>query len=130
MRKYFLAIACLVAPAVWAEEGLVIQITIEEQAAGSATSEQYIDAILMRFNEVATVDFHDLYSVKVQSTTVDMKAINLVITLKDIVDGKPFYVGAKSVDITVGAVTEFSLQREGRNYKIALDTSFGKLPSP
>lgn len=129
MRKYIVAIAYIFAQPTWAEEGLVIQFNIEEQAVGSASSEQYINAILMRSNEIVTVDFHDLYSVKVQSTTADMKAVNLVITLKDIVDGKPFYVGAKSVDLVVGSTAEFSLQREGRNYKITLDTSFGTLPS-
>lgn len=111
-----------------AEDGMVIQFTIEESKIDSPSSQRYTNAVLMKMNETATFKIDDLYSVKFQTSSTDQKNVNVVFTLKDLSDGKPYYIGAKPIDTLIGDSSNIELQNAGSKYKITLDTSYGKLP--
>ena len=55
----------------------------------------------MRFNEEVSFDFADKYVFRINSRQSSSTRVNLVVTLKDIIDGKPYYVGAWPVDIVM-----------------------------
>jgi len=128
MRKLlvmFFVILCLPAHA---EDGVAIQITIIEQADGSDRIQSYTNAILMRFDEEVSFEFSDWYVFKVRSRPNSDTNLNLVITLRDVIDGKPYYVGAHPLDIDIGTSAEFEFQNYDTKYALSLDTSFGKIP--
>ena len=81
----------------------------------------------MKFNESVKFEFDKIYNVKFTSRT-NREDTNLVITLHDWIDDKPYYIGAKSIDIAVGSTADIKLKKYGREYKIKIETSYGKLP--
>ena len=111
-----------------AEDGVVIQFTIEATSYTGLDRSKYTNAVLQKLNETAEYELHNLYKVKVASTNLDKKNVNLVITLQDLSDGKPYYVGAKSLDLTIGSSRTYEHENNGSHYKINVDTSYGKLP--
>ncbi len=126
--KYILSIlALLFSVTVIAEDGLSIQFTIEENELKSKSVQAYTNSILMKLNESVKFKFDNIYSVKFTSRTSE-ENINLVVTLHDWIDGKPYYVGAKSIEIAVGSTADIELKKYGREYRINIDTSYGKLP--
>jgi len=127
MRIILALFSILICTVVVAEDGLSVQFTIEEKVLGSHSVQSYTNSILMKFNESAKFEFKNIYNVKFTSRTLEEK-INLVVTLHDWIDGKPYYVGAKSIDIVVGSDFNFELEKYGRSYKLNIDTSFGILP--
>ncbi|MCH9693153.1 MAG: hypothetical protein K0U72_01470 [Gammaproteobacteria bacterium] len=128
MRRFFAILLLLICPLALAEDGLTIQLIITEQADGSDRKQSYTNAILMRLNEEVSFDFADKYVFKVASRQVSSTKVSLVVTLKDVIDGKPYYVGAHPVDLEIGDQTEFRLQNYETSYTLNLDTSFGKIP--
>ncbi|MGJ8694612.1 MAG: hypothetical protein ACSHW0_19315 [Thalassotalea sp.] len=116
-----------------AEDGLVTQFVITKTIKISEESETrkiYNSAVLVNFNEVNTIDFKDQYTFKITTRSDDFKKVNVLINLKDISTGKPYYVGGHAMDLTVGDSTSFKLNPSNTNitYSVELDTSYGKLP--
>ena len=116
---------CVVA---YAEDGLAIQVTISEQANGSNRTQSYTNAILMRFDEEVSFEFSELYVFKVQSRSNGDRSLSLIVTLKDIIDGKPYYVGAQPLEVEIGESKVIEFQNYDTTYKLNLDTSFGTIP--
>jgi acetyl-CoA carboxylase carboxyltransferase component len=116
-----------------ANDGLVIQYTIDESSDKknnqAQATQSYTNAILMAFNETTKFDADGLYKIKFTSKTENKETANLVITLHDWIDGKPYYVGAKSIDFVMGTMFDFELKNYDRVYKVTIDTSYGKLPN-
>ena len=116
-----------------AEDGLVTQFNITkitQVSENSATRQIYNNAVLVNFNDVHSFDFKDQYVFKITTRTDDFKEVNVVINLKDISTGKPYYVGGKAIDLIVGDSTKFKLKPSNTNltYNVELDTSYGVLP--
>jgi hypothetical protein len=128
MRKLLALALVIFCPTVFAEDGLTVQFTISEQAAGSDRTQSYTNAILMRFDEEVSFDLNDMYVLKIRSRTISDSQLNLLVTLKDVVDGKPYYVGASPVDVKVGDSATIELTRENISYVLNLDTSYGTIP--
>ncbi|HNP64948.1 MAG TPA: hypothetical protein PKH39_13510 [Woeseiaceae bacterium] len=128
MRRLFAIFLVIFCPFAQAEDGLTIQLTITEQADGIDRIQSYTNAILMRFNEEVSFDFDGKYVFKVSSRQSDGTKLNLLVTLKDVIDGKPYYVGARPVEIEVGDQAEFEFHNYDTVYTLSLDTSFGKIP--
>ena len=82
----------------------------------------------MRFNEEVSFDFADKYVFKVVSRQNSGTELNLLVTLNDVIDGKPYYVGAHPVKIEIGDQAEFEFHNYDTVYTLNLDTSFGKIP--
>ncbi len=112
----------------FAEDGLVVQFTIEEASDDGQERASYTDAILMPFAGEHRFEVRDLYVIKFKSSLIEGRLISLVTTLKDIDDGKPYYVGAEAVDLKVGDSKAMSMENNGSSYTIKVDTSYGKLP--
>ena len=128
MRKPVAILLFMLCLSAHAEDVLTIQIKITEQANGSDRTKSYTNAILMRFNEDVSFEFSDRYVLKVSSTSNGDQRLNLVVTLKDIIDGKPYYVGAQPVVVEIGESADIEFQNYDTVYKLNLDTSFGKIP--
>ena len=116
-----------------AEDGLVTQFVITKTIKISEESETrqiYNNAVLVNFNDVHSIDFKGQYTFKITTRTDDFKKVNVLINLKDISTGKPYYVGGHAMDLTVGDSTSFELNLNNTNttYSVELDTSYGKLP--
>jgi hypothetical protein len=127
--KYIIAIIFSVfALSASAEDGLVTQFVITKVVEGSNTQQSYNNAVLVNFNDVHSFDFNGLYSLKLTTRTEDFKKVNVLINLKDLSTGKPYYIGGHATDLTVGDSTSLKLNRDGRTYTVDIDTSFGKVP--
>jgi len=124
----FLLFCSSIGPIGHAEDGLNIQITIAEQANGTNRLQTYTNAFLMRLNEEVSIDFSDKYVLKVSSRQIHDANLSLVVTLKDMIDGKPYYVGARPVEVEIGDIVEIELEKYDTTYKLNLDTSYGKIP--
>lgn len=110
------------------EDGLVIQFNIEEVSGGGQETSSYINAVMMKFGEEHSFSLEELYIIKFRSVLREDGRLNLVTTLKDIENGKPYYVGAVEVDLEVGESHTMSMERDRSKYQIELDTSYGTLP--
>jgi hypothetical protein len=128
LRLMLAIIASFICPLAIAKDGLVAQLTFNKSAEGSNRTQSYQNAVLVNFNDTHTFDFHSFYSVKITTRTEDFEHINLVLTFKDLSSGKPFYIGAKELDIVVGGSKNLSFQLDNTNYKVNIDTSYRKLP--
>ena len=111
-----------------AEDGLVVQFRISEHSADSSNRTSINSAVLMAFNEEVSFGIGGQYELKIESRKNGDERVSLLVSLKDIIDGKPYYVGARPADIKVGEQAELTLERFETNYTITLDTSYGKLP--
>ncbi len=111
-----------------AEDGLFVQFAISEQAIGSSTRTSLNSSVLMKFNEEVSFEIGDQYVLKIESRRNGAEAVSLLVSLKDIIDGKPYYVGASATELRVGEQAELSLENYDTNYTIRLDTAFGRLP--
>lgn len=127
LRTAVLALLAL-SPFASGDDGLVVQFTISERARDANGLQTYTNAVLMKFEEEASFEFPDHYVLKIRSHLEDSR-LNLLVTLQDIVDGKPYYVGARPVSVDVGEAAQIKLERDGTVYEISLDTSYGKLPA-
>jgi len=128
MRKVALLALAMMSGVACAEDGLVIQFNIEEKSISSTATSKYINAGLMRLDETATFHFVNQYEIKVDSTRVSEGRVRLVITLKDLSEGKSYYVGAKPVELSVGESASLSFATTDSSYSLILDTAFGKIP--
>lgn len=128
MRIVILIVFAFIGSIGQAEDGLNIQVTIAEQANGSNRLQTYTNAFLMRLNEEVSIDFSDKYVLKVSSRQIHDANLSLVVTLKDMIDGKPYYVGARPVEIKIGDIVEIELENYDTTYTLNLDTSYGKIP--
>lgn len=115
-------------PLAFAEDGLVVQFTISERAADSDSLHTYTNAILMRFDEEASFQLDGRYVLKIRSHRDGPNTLDLLLTLKDVIDGKPYYVGARPVSLDIGDAAELEFESNGRVYGLSLDTSYGRLP--
>ncbi|MDO3383309.1 hypothetical protein [Gilvimarinus algae] len=111
-----------------AEDGLVIQLTIDEKTIDGSKKSQYINALLLSYPGTSVSRFPDQYEVKFQVDTPKDNIFDLVFTLKDLSSGNPYYVGATPVSVKVGESRTVTFERNSRIYNINLDTSFGELP--
>ena len=114
-----------------AEDGLVTQFVITKTvkiSEESETRQTYNNAVLVNFNDVHSIDFKDQYTFKITTRTDDFKKVNVLINLKDISTGKPYYIGGHATDLTVGDSTSFKFSNNKTTYSVELDTSYGKLP--
>lgn len=126
-KVFTLFTLCLLSFNTFAEDGLVLQFTIEESNISPAPNDSYTNAILMPFNNEVSADFPNLYQVKFKSSALKDGHVSVLTTLKDLSDGKPYYVGAKDVDFKVGERKSFTLERAGKTYTVTIDSSFGKM---
>ena len=114
-----------------AKDGLVTQFTITKIIKISAESETrqiYNRAVLVDFNETNSFDFKDLYTFKITTRTDNFKDVNVLISLKDLSSGKPYFIGVQSTDLTVGDAKSFKFEHSSVIYNVDIDTSYGKLP--
>lgn len=118
----------LVSVTVSSDDGLVVQVTIHEETVDGTEGSRYTNALLMSFQETAVSTFPDQYEVKFQIDAPDKGKIDFVFTLKDLSSGKPYYVGAAPLSLRVGQSDEIRFDRNGRLYRVLLDTSYGVLP--
>lgn len=129
MKKLaFTALLAIFPSLCFAEDGLVVQFTIDEVSGDGRERVSYTDALLMTFGKEHTFDVRDLYVIKFKPERIDTGKITLVTTLKDIDNGKPYYVGAAVVELEVGKAAAMSMERDGSSYNVKVDTSYGKLP--
>ena len=128
MRRLLALAALLLAASATAEDGIVIQFQIFEQEKGSTSRSGYTNAVLMRLNEEVTLELDGLYVLKISANQMEASQASLLFTLKDLVDGRPYYIGAKSVSLKIGDRSEFSFDRNNTAYDISIDTAYGVLP--
>ncbi len=128
MRRFIAIAALLLSASAAAEDGIVIQFQIFEQEKGSSDRSGYTNAVLMRLNEEVTLELDGLYVLKIAANQMESSQASLLFTLKDMIDGRPYYIGAKSVNLRIGDASEFSFDRSNISYDIKIDTSYGVLP--
>ncbi|MEM6483623.1 MAG: hypothetical protein AAF662_01375 [Pseudomonadota bacterium] len=128
MRHFVVIVVLLVSASVQAEEGLVVQFQVTEQSQGNTERTGITSAVLMRLNEEVSLELGEMYIVKIAANQMESERVSLLLTLKDIVEGRPFYVGAKSVQLVVGEQSKFQFERDGTTYDIGIDTAYGKIP--
>ncbi|WP_027328324.1 hypothetical protein [Marinimicrobium agarilyticum] len=128
MKKLIYILFFVVSPSLcFAEDGLVVQFTIDEVSNNGQERVSYTDALMMTFGEEHTFEVRELYVIKFHPVLIDDGKISLVTTLKDIDDSKPYYVGAAAVELKVGDAEVMSMERNESSYKVSVDTSYGKL---
>ena len=131
MKFILLLMFSLISLGIEAKDGLVTQFTITKTnkiSEETETRQSYNRAVLVEFNETNSFDFKDLYTFKITTRTDNFKDVNLLITLKDLSSGKPYFIGVQSTDLTVGDAESFKFERSGVIYNVDIDTSYGKLP--
>jgi len=132
MARIALGLAYIVLMAIssasFAEDGLVVQFTITEVPNSSNEKRTYTNAILMKLDEEVSFDLNDLYVLKIRSRPEQDDSVNLLISLKDIIDDKPYYVGADAVTVAIGDKANIELAKYDTSYAISLDTSYGTIP--
>lgn len=110
------------------EDGLVIQYNIQKISDSGQEISSYINAVLMRFDEEHSFPIEDLYEIKFYPRLGNDRHLSLVTTLKEVEDGKPYYVGAQAIDLEIGEAQTIVLERNELTYKIKVDTSYGTIP--
>ncbi|NQD37615.1 hypothetical protein HPT27_11315 [Permianibacter sp. IMCC34836] len=113
----------------FAEEGLVVHLTIKKSAGERAST--YTNGVLMRQTEAVTMTFPNEYEMRLESEAIGKDEVNIVVTLKDITSDKPIYAGSGAVTLKVGSsatVPFHQLEAASASYEIFLDTSYGQLP--
>ncbi|WP_339897526.1 hypothetical protein [uncultured Gilvimarinus sp.] len=128
MKIIISTILLLLSTTIAAEDGLVIQLTINEETSDGSEKSRYINAVLLSYPGTSTSKFPDQYEVKFQIDPPKNDTFDLVFTLKDTSSGNPYYVGAVPVSIKAGESRTVIFERNNRIYNIVLDTSYGKLP--
>ena len=121
-------ILMMISSASFAEDGLVVQFTITETPNSSNQKYTYTNAVLMKFDEEVSFDFADSYVLKIRSRTEQGNSVNLLISLKDIIDSKSYYVGADAVTVAVGEKANIEFTRYDTAYEVLIDTSYGTIP--
>lgn len=125
-----LALAMLwIATPVLGNDGLVVHFTITKTM-GSATN-TYSNGVLMRLTESTTQIFPGQYEMRLESRQIADETVSLMVTLKDLSDGKPRYAGSNAVELKVGQAANLVLHElptTHAHYEILLDTSYGELP--
>jgi hypothetical protein len=128
MNKFVVVVLALLSSAAFAEDGLVVQYTVVERDTESRVTQSYTNAVLMRFDEEVSTPLNDYCVIRIRSKMDGHSKVNLLVTLKDVFEGKPYYVGAQPVNIEIGGSAKFELRKYGKEYEVSLDTSYGKLP--
>lgn len=128
MKRITPIILLVLSATVAAEDGLVIQLTINEETLDGSEKSRYINALLLSYPGTSISEFPGQYEVKFQVEPPENDMFDLVFTLKDTSSGDPCYVGAAPVSVEVGESRTVNLERNNRIYNIVLDTSYGKLP--
>lgn len=127
--KYLLVTAFLfISAPLFAQDTIVIQFTISETSAESPERTSYTNAVLMGLNEEVNLDLDERYVLKIRVNEKANFNANIVMTLKDVIEGKPYYVGAKSIDVAIGDQSSFEIEKYETLYSVSIDTSFGELP--
>ena len=129
MKRLIALTALFLAASATAEDGIVIQFQIFEQEEGSSSRSGYTNAVLMGLNEEVTLELDGLYVLKIAANQMESSQASLLFTLKDLIDGRPYYVGAKSLKLRIGDRSEFKFDRNGIAYDISIDTAYGVLPN-
>lgn len=128
MRKIVSIILLVLSATAAAEDGLVIQLTIDEEASDGSEKSRYINALLLSYPGTSVSEFANQYEVKFQIESPTNHTFDLVFTLKDTSTGSPYYVGAAPVSVVAGESRTVKFERDNRIYNIVLDTSYGTLP--
>ena len=127
LRVFALALLAL-SPFANGDDGLVVQFTISESVPSDDKLQTYTNAVLMKFEEEASFELADQYVLKIRSH-MEASRLDLLVTLQDVVEGKPYYIGASPVNLDIGGAAQVTFEENGRVYEISLDTSYGKLPA-
>lgn len=118
-----------------ADDGLVVRFTITEEVSGEkrpnvnhkSLRTSYAKSVLISFNEQHSFELPD-YFLTVGNKTENNKDVTVSLTLKDIINDKPYYVGSDSVNLTVGKKHTMEFIANDIVYTLTVDTSYGKLP--
>lgn len=117
-----------------AKDGLVVRFIITETSNiklsvsdHTISNTSYGQTVLISFNEQHSFNLPN-HVLVVGNATENNKEITLSVTLKDIIDDKPYYIGADSVNLTVGETHKMEFTASDVLYTVAADTSYGKLP--
>ena len=128
MKRIISLILLALSTIVAAEDGLVIQLTIDEKTSDGSEKSRYINALLLSYPGTSVSKFPGQYEVKFQIDSPENDKFELVFTLKDISSGRPYYVGAVPVSVKSGESRAIHFERDNRVYNLVMDTSYGKLP--
>lgn len=110
-----------------AQQGLVVEISIEENVQNSQDVTMSMSKIVMGLNETASVDVEGDYGVTIVSKQLQGKRVNLLVSLHDQSNGAPKLIGDKALKLTVGRSAHYKLRANDHLYKINIDTRYGEL---
>ncbi|WP_137226756.1 hypothetical protein [Shewanella sp. MEBiC00475] len=128
--KYLSLLALLViSHCAMAEQGLVVEISIEEHAAQSQDVTISVSKIVMGFNESVSLDVEGDYGVTIVSEKSQASKVNLVVSLSDQSNGAPELLGDKSLKLNVGNSANYQISHNDHSYKVTIDTRYGELPA-
>ncbi|GGB64582.1 hypothetical protein [Shewanella inventionis] len=126
--RYILAFILLImSQLVMAQQGLVVEISIEENVQNSQDVTMSMSKIVMGLNETASVDVEGDYGVTIVSKQLQGKRVNLLVSLHDQSNGAPKLIGDKVLKLTVGRSADYKLRANDHLYKINIDTRYGEL---
>ncbi|WP_418357094.1 hypothetical protein ACNH6B_11795 [Shewanella basaltis] len=126
--RYVLAFTLLImSHVVMAEQGLVVEISIEESAKYSQDVTASMSKILMGLNETVSVDVEGDYGVTIVSKQLQGKRVNLLVSLHDQSNGAPQLIGDKTLKLTVGRSSHYKLTSNDHVYRVNVDTRYGEL---
>ncbi|WP_445776870.1 hypothetical protein [Shewanella sp.] len=126
--RYVLAFTLLImSHVVMAEQGLVVEISIEESAKYSQDVTASMSKILMGLNETVSVDVEGDYGVTIISKQLQGKRVNLLVSLHDQSNGAPQLIGDKTLKLTVGRSSYYKLTSNDHVYRVNVDTRYGEL---
>ena len=128
MIQCFALTALLAVPmASSANDGLAAQLTIEKHHKSSDAHDTYSNSILMAFNTEVAGNLDGYYHIILRSGPLEQDRSNLLVTLKEIRDGKPYYVGSKPVEFQVGENASVVFELSDFDYIVNFNTAYGEL---
>ncbi|MGX9463500.1 hypothetical protein ACWXWU_20075 [Shewanella sp. A14] len=127
--KYLSLLALLViSHFAMAEQGLVVEISIEEHVTQSQDVTISTSKIIMGLNESISLDVEGDYGVTIVSKQLHAKKVNLLVSLSDLSNDAPQLLGDKSLKLNVGNSSSYKLIHKDHSYKVTIDTGYGQLP--
>ena len=110
-----------------AEQGLVVEISIEEHVDQSQDVTVSVSKIVMGLNESISLDVEGDYGVTIVSEKSQASKVNLLVSLSDQSNGAPELLGDKSLKLKVGNSTNYRIKHKQHSYKVTIDTRYGEL---
>ena len=126
--KYLLLLALLiVSHFAVAEDGLVVELSIDEQISNSQDIATSTSMIPMGFNESISLSVEGDYGVTIVSKKGGAKQVNLIVTLIDQSNDASDFLGDRSIDIDVGESVSYQITQKARLYTVTVATSYGEI---